>query len=237
MARLTEDEKRYWLARVPLFAGLDAREIGALVPAARSLTFRARQEVFHKGDPGGQLYVVVRGRLKALTTSADGDDVVFGIMGPGEVFGEVALLSESPRSATVRVIEKAELLVLDRRDFLAFLRKNPDAAVRLLGLLAERLKRASELVEDTQFLNLPVRLARKFVAFAERYGCDDDGGGLRIDLKLSQEEWGDLVGATRESVNKQMRAWSEDGLVRVDAGYVVLLDRGAVQRLANVSFD
>lgn len=236
MATLTDEEKRYWLGRVPLFAGLATREIDALAPAARSLTFQPRREVFHKGDAGGQLYVVVRGRLKALTTSTGGDDVVFGIMGPGEVFGEIALLSETPRSATVRAIDRAEVLVLDRRDFLAFLRKNPEAAIRLMAVLAERLKRASELVEDTQFLNLPVRLAKKLLAFAERYGCDEDGA-LRIDLKLSQEEWGDLVGATRESINKQMRAWGEAGLVRVDAGHVVLLQRDAMERLANVSFD
>jgi len=237
MAVLTEEEKRYWLARVPLFAGLDARELHALAPTARSLTFRARQEVFHKGDAAGQLYVVVRGRLKALTTSAGGDDVVFSIMGPGEVFGEIGLLSERPRTATVRAIERSEVLALDRRELLAFLRGNPDAAIRLMGVLAERLARVSELVEDTQFLNLPVRLAKKLLAFAGRYGRDEDDGALRIDLKLSQEEWGDLVGATRESINKQMRAWGEEGLVRVDGGYVVLLRRGALERLAGATLD
>jgi CRP-like cAMP-binding protein len=233
---LTPERKRELLARVPLFQGLAPRELDALVPAARAVTFAARQEVCHKGDAGSQLYVVIDGRLKALTTSPEGDDVVFIVMGPGEVFGEVALLSESPRSATVRAIERCELLVLDRRDFLAFLKRSPDVAVRMLTVLAERLRHVSELVEDVQFLNLPVRLAKKLMAYADRYGRDAEGGAVKIDLKLSQEEWGDLVGTTRESINKQMRAWGDEGLIRIDAGYVTLLRPEAIERLAFATF-
>ncbi len=229
---LTPECKRELLARVPLFQGFGPRELDALVPAARPVTIAARQELFHKGDAGSQLYVVIDGRLKAFTTSPEGDDVVFNVMGPGEVIGEVALFSESPRSATVRAIERCELLVLDRRDFLAFLKRSPDAAVRLLSVLAERLLRVSEFVEDVQFLNLPVRLAKKLVLFAGRYGRDAEGGAVKIDLKLSQEEWGDLVGTTRESINKQMRAWGDEGLIRIDAGYITLLQPEAIERLA-----
>jgi CRP-like cAMP-binding protein len=229
---LTPERKRELLARVPLFQGFGTRELDALVPAARPITVAARHEVFHKGDTGSQLYVVIDGRLKALTTSPEGDDVVFNVMGPGEVFGEVALLSESPRSATVRAIERCELLVLDRRDFLAFLKRSPDVAVRMLTVLAERLMRVSEFVEDVQFLNLPVRLAKKLMLFADRYGRDAEDGAVKIDLKLSQEEWGDLVGTTRESINKQMRAWGDEGLIRIDAGYVTLLQPEAIERLA-----
>jgi CRP/FNR family transcriptional regulator, cyclic AMP receptor protein len=229
---LSSERKRELLARVPLFTGFAPRDLDALVPSARPVTVAARHEVFHKGDAGSQLYVVIDGRLKALTTSPEGDEVVFNVMGPGEVFGEVALLSESPRSATVRAIERCELLVLDRRDFLAFLKRNPDIALRMLTLLVERLVRASELVEDVQFLNLPVRLAKKLTLLSERYGRDAGGGAVKIDLKLSQEEWGDLIGTTRESVNKQMRAWGDEGLIRVDAGYVTLLRPEAIESLA-----
>ncbi|TMA34505.1 MAG: Crp/Fnr family transcriptional regulator [Deltaproteobacteria bacterium] len=229
---LTPDRKRELLAHVPLFQGFAPRDLDALVPAARSITVAARQELFHKGDAGSQLYVVIDGRLKALTTSTEGNEIVFNVMGPGEVFGEVALLSESPRSATVRAIERCDLLVLDRRDFLTFLKRSPDVAVRMLTVLVERLVRVSEFVEDVQFLNLPVRLAKKLVLFADRYGRDDKDGAVKIDLKLSQEEWGDLVGTTRESINKQMRAWGDEGLIRVDAGYVTLLRPEAIERLA-----
>ena len=229
---LTSDRKRELLARVPLFQGFGPRDLDALVPAVRAVELAAREELCHKGDPGSELYIVIDGRLKALTTSPEGDDVVFNVMGPGEVFGEMALLSERPRSATVRALERCELLVLDRRDFLAFLKRSPEIAVRMLTVLVERLARVSEFVEDVQFLKLPVRLAKKLVLFADRYGREGEGGVLTIDLKLSQEEWGDLVGTTRESVNKQMRAWIDEGLIRIDAGYVTLLRPEAIERLA-----
>src|SRR5258706_2228169 len=222
-AALTPERKREVLRRVPLFSGFAPRDLDEAVSAARTIRVAARAEVFNKGEVGSQLYVVIDGRLKALTTSSEGNDVVFNVMGPGEVFGEMALLSESPRSATVRAIERCELLVLDRRDFLAFLKRSPDVAVRMLTVLVERLIRISEFVEDVQFLNLPVRLAKKLVLFAERYGREEKGGAVKIDLKLSQEEWGDLVGTTRESINKQLRQWGDDGFVRVDAGFVTLL--------------
>jgi CRP-like cAMP-binding protein len=232
---LTPERKRELLARVPLFSGFAPRDLDALVPSARPVSVAARHEVFHKGDAGAQLYVVIDGRLKALTTSPEGDEVVFNVMGPGEVFGDMALLSERPRSATVRAIDRCELLVLDRRDFLAFVKRSPDVAVRMLTMLVERLARVSEFVEDVQFLNLPVRLAKKLVLFSERYGRDETGGAVKIDLKLSQEEWGDLVGTTRESVNKQMRAWSDEGLIRIDAGYITLLRPEAIERLADAT--
>jgi CRP-like cAMP-binding protein len=232
---LTAERKRELLARVPLFQGFGARELDALVPATRGVALAEREELFHKGDPGSQLYVVVEGRVKAFTTSADGDDVVFNVMGPGEVVGEIALLAECPRTATVRAIERCELLVLDRRDFLAFVKRNPDVAVRMLTVLAERVGRISEFVEDVQFLNLPVRLAKKLALFADRYGREAKDGSVKIDLKLSQEEWGDLVGTTRESVNKQMRAWSDEGLIRVDEGFITLLRPEAIERLAEAA--
>jgi CRP-like cAMP-binding protein len=232
---LSREDNRKLLASVPLFAGLGQKEIDGLGGVARVKRYKAREEVFHKGDAGAQLYVVIGGRLKALTTSLDGDDVVFGVMGPGEVFGEIALLSEHPRTATVTAIDACELLILDRRDLLAFLRSNPEASIKLLGLLADRLKGVSEFLEDTHFLNLPVRLSKKLLAFAHAYGEPADGG-RRINLKLSQEEWGDLVGATRESINKQMRAWTEEGVVRIDQGHVVILDEDALESIADILF-
>jgi CRP/FNR family transcriptional regulator, cyclic AMP receptor protein len=232
---VSRDEKRRLLACVPLFAGLAPGELEALVPVTRVRSFRAREEVFHKGDPAGALYVVMRGRLKALTTSQSGDDVVFSIMGPGEVFGEVALLSDHPRTATVRALDDCDVLLLDRRDFLAFLGKSPDVGIKMLEVLSDRLQSVSEFVEDTHFLNLPVRLAKKLRAFARSYGESADGG-LRINLKLSQEEWGDLVGATRESINKQMRSWTEQGVVRVDDGCVVILKPQELERLADFAW-
>ena len=126
--------------------------------------------------------------------------------------------------------------MLDRRDFLAFLKSHPDASIKLLSVLANRLKRVSELVEDTLFLNLPVRLAKKLLHYASIYG-EPAGGGLRIALRLSQEEWGDLVGATRESINKQLRAWTDAGLISSENGYLLIQDTAALEKLAGCAID
>ncbi len=174
---------------------------------------------------------MIRGTLKALTTSEGGDDVVFSIMGTGELVGEIGFLGSPTRTATVSALTESELLAIDRRDFLSFLKAHPEAAFKLMAVLAERIKRISELVEDTLFLNLPIRLAKKLVHYASIYG-DDVEGGVRINLKLSQEEWGDLVGATRESISKQMRAWNEAGVVSSDAGFVILERSDVLETLA-----
>jgi CRP/FNR family cyclic AMP-dependent transcriptional regulator len=234
VAKLSADARRRLLARGTLFAGLEPSHLDEIAAATRVQKLGSREELFHKGDQGSQVYVVVSGRLKALATSLEGDDVVFNILGPGEVFGEIALLGETPRTATVAAIEPCELLVIDRRDFLALLRRHPEAAIGLLRVLALRLKRVSELLEDTLFLNLPIRLAKKLLALDRVYGRDTEAG-RRVDLKLSQEEWGDLVGTTRESINKQMRAWTEQGLISVDRGYVVIHRSEELEQLAEAA--
>lgn len=232
MAPVSREQKRDLLAHVPLFAGLSPGELDGLIQVARTRTLEARKELFHKGDEGSQVYLVIEGTLKALTTSDEGDDVVFTILGSGELIGEIAFLGSPVRTATVTALTDCELLGIDRRDFLAFLKGHPEASIKLLAVLAHRLKRVSELVEDTLFLNLPVRLAKKLVHYASVYGRETRGGAVRIGLKLSQEEWGDLVGATRESINKQMRAWTDEGIIGVEQGYVLILNSDALEQLA-----
>jgi CRP-like cAMP-binding protein len=231
VSSITPSEKLELLANVALFSDFSVKQLEAVSLVARKKTLQRREELFHKGDHGGEVYVVASGKLKALTTSAEGDDVVFSILGPGEVFGEVALLGATPRTATVSAIEDCQLLAIDRRDFLSFLRTNPEVSVKLLSVLAMRLKRVSELVEDTLFLNLPLRLAKKLLSLSRAYG-EEAAEGIRIDLRLSQEEWGDLVGTTRESINKLVRKWTEAGIVRIDDGYMVILNPVELEKLA-----
>lgn len=226
-------ERRALLARIPVFADLAPRDLDELARAAYVKRLAPREELCRKGAPGSQVYVVVRGRLRVLATSADGSDVLFGIMDPGEVVGELALLAGGRRTATVVAIEECELLGLDRRDFLALLRSRPALAVRLLEVLAERLRRISELVEDTVFLDLPSRLAKKLLALGAAYGRPASGG-VRIEMKFSQQELGTMVGTSRESVNKQLRAWREQGIVASERGFLVIRRAAELERLAGL---
>jgi len=215
-----------------IFAGLTSRELDGVLSLAVRKKLRARQVVLRKGDPAMQIYVIVAGRLKAITTGSDGRQAALSIMGPGEVFGEVAVLDRQPRSATISALEPCELLIIQRNDFFRYLEKSPQVAIKLLEVLAGRLRRLSVRVEDSTFLELPGRLAKQLLRLADRYGKRSTSGSVRISLKLSQQELGDLVGVTRESVNKQLRTWVAEGLVEQEkGGYLTLVDPAALEKL------
>jgi CRP/FNR family cyclic AMP-dependent transcriptional regulator len=230
----TREERIEFLGRVGVFEALRPAQLGELSDVGRSHICRARKEIFHKGDPGSDIYVVLSGRLKAFTTSSEGDDVVFEILAPGSVFGEVAMLAELPRTATVVAMEACELLCLGRAEILGFLRRHPDSAIELLRIVSRRLVHASEFLEDTLFLKLPNHLAKKLLDLSESYG-EAGPDGIRINLKLSQTELGDLVGTTRESINKQLRIWRGQGVISIDAGHVVIQRHAVLEQLANAA--
>jgi CRP-like cAMP-binding protein len=225
--------RRALLEKVALFARLEPDQLDTLAGVATTRRLSAREELFHKGEPAAQVYVVASGRLKVTSTSSAGDDVVLNLLDVGEVVGDLPLLTGGRRTATVTALEPTELLVLERRDFLRFLRERPEAASAMLVVLAERLVRISEFVEDTVFLNLPARLAKKLLLLADSYG-EPAADGVQLGLRLSQGELADLVGTSRESVNKQIRAWTEEGVVRMERGTITLLRPAALEQLAGL---
>lgn len=220
------------LGRIPLFSRLEAPELSALVSLAQSRQFAARQSVVEQGQPGGDVFAIVSGHLKAVTRAASGKDVLLAIMGPGEIFGEVTLLDGSPRSATVTTLEPSELLVLKREDFLKFLEGSPKVTVKLMEVLARRVRRLSQRSEDLAFLDVSARLAKALCELFDAHGRPDPDGNNRLTLRLSQQELGELVNATRESVNKHLRHWVQQGLIRQDGGELVLLDPRALHSMA-----
>lgn len=228
---LSPSQKRELLAKQELFRKLSERELNDLVLAVQLRRVAAKEELCHKGDPGNQLYLIVDGVLKAQTTSSSGDDIVFSIMGPGEMFGELALLRGGKRTANVVAIRDSQLVVIDRRELFPFLRRNPDAALKLLEVLAARVERLSAKVEDKTFLNLPQRLAKCLFELAARWGRRAPDG-IHIEQRLSQSELGDLVATSRESINKQMKAWQKEGVAAMRNGQVVILDEKALKNIS-----
>jgi CRP-like cAMP-binding protein len=172
------------------------------------------------------------GHLKVVSAGADGRDTGLNIMGPGELIGEVPLLDGGPRSATVQALEPCELLVIRREPFLRLIESSPKIAIELLRVLAQRLRRLTERSEDIAFLRVGSRLAKRIVSLAGEYGESHPGGGVRVTVKLSQQELGELVNATRESVNKHIKAWEDEGILSQESGHVVILD---LHRLRNHS--
>ena len=215
-----------------LFRELPERATDELVDQLRSRSFSAGELIVRRNDPGQTMMIVRQGRVKITALSSKGAEVILAVVGPGGVFGEMALLDGSPRSADVQALVDTDVLTLSRSAFLTCLEHYPAVAVQLMGLLCLRLRNTNSLVEETVFLDLSARLFRRIEALAEQYGQSDDNGGVRIDHGLSQQELGDSIGASRESVNKQLRAWKARGLIDTARRVLVVDDLEALRRAA-----
>jgi len=220
------------LASSELFGGLDLRDRQRIVQLCSRRRIAARQVVFHQGDPGREMFVVVAGRLKISVTSAEGKELSFFILDAGSIFGELALLDGERRSATVTAITPCELLVLNVGDFKRLLRENQLIGLRMLSILAGRVRATTALYESSVFIEIPGRLAGRLLELAAEYGIASDAdGSVLIDLKLSQYELGTLINASRESVNKQLKTWQGQGIIAISGGRIKLLEPGLLEAL------
>ena len=216
------------LRNVPLFAELDDPALASIASIAVRKRYGARDIVVQQSEEGGELFVIVSGHLKALSAGADGRDIALSVMGPGDVFGEMSLLDGEPRSATVAALDDCELVAVRREPFMRFLESSPKAAIGLLRVMSQRLRGLTDRSDDVAFLRVGDRLAKRVAELAERYGERQEDGSLRLPFKLSQQEIGELVSATRESANKQLKVWEQAGLLSHQAGHLAVHD---VQRL------
>lgn len=228
---MTRDgDKRALLADLDLFRKLRADELDRLVVFTRWAHHRARTVLFCKNDPGTSMMVVRYGRVKVCTHGECGKELVLDMFGPGDVFGEIALLDGSPRTADAVTIDACQLLVLDRRDFIPFLLDHPDASVRMLEVLSYRLRRTTQLLEDVAFREGAARLAHSFLRLAQFSGRSVDDG-IFVDMPLSQQQLGDMVGMTRESINKQLKQWRDQGLIIWDRGYYTITNLDGLSKI------
>ncbi len=218
---MTTPQLKSFVSEHLLLGQLDARELDKLMPFIVVERFRANEVVFHKGEPGHSLMIIMSGRVKVSSSLPDGREVVLAVLERGEVIGEMAIIEDKARSADVSALEPTELLVLYKRDFIPFLERNPKLCIRLLGILSDRLRHTSEIVRDRTLLGLPSRLAKSLLDLARTHGRDTDEG-IRIDMRLSQKMLGGLLGVSRESVNKQLRTWQSEGLIKLGRGYIIL---------------
>ena len=185
----------------------------------------AKELIFSKGDTATHLFYILDGRVKVSALSESGKEIIFALFGPGELFGETALIEGTEHNASAMTLEPTEVLAFDRLDFLALLRRQPSFALSLLTTVCVRLRRASELAEDISFLPFPIRLAKRLLALAGSYGIPS-GTGIRIGLHVCQQELANMVGTSRESVNKQLAIWHKDGLISTRKGYLTIVHPG-----------
>jgi CRP-like cAMP-binding protein len=196
---------------------------------ARIRLYKPR-ETSSKGDPPRAVRIAARPR-EVLTRGAEGSDAALNVMGPGQVFGEVALLDGQPRSASVIALEECEAAVVDIQSFRDFLIGSPSVALELLGVLAGRVRDLTTRLEDRAFLDVPARLAKQLLWLAQNHG-ERTAAGAQIEVRLSQQELGDLIGATRESVNKHLSEWTRSGVLKQGRDRIELLDLEALRAVA-----
>ena len=226
----SQEQKQKLLANCKLFQNIEISDLETIAKYAKVKSAKTREIICQRGDTGSQMFIIARGRVTLHTDSDEGKELGFGFMREGDIFGEIALFDGGERTATVKAIEPTELLVIEKRDLMAFIEKTPKVAIQLLATMAQRLRRTDEHFEDIFFRNLPGRLAKKFLGLAEVYGQETEKG-VQIDLKLSQGEIGKFTGATRESVNKQMRAWEAEGLINCNKGWITILELEKLEEL------
>ena len=226
-------DKKAVLAEHFLLAQLRPEELERLAASATLTHHPAQATIFEKGDPGRGMMAVIRGRVKICSYSMGGKELVLNIIDQGGVFGEIALLDGRPRTAHAVALEDTDLLVLERSRFLPFLTANPEIAVRLICVLCQRLRQTSEHLEDALLREAPSRLARGLLRLATTFGRQGPEG-TRLGIKLSQQQIGSLVGASRESVNKQLNDWQRAGHLVLDGGYIVIRDPALLEQIAEM---
>jgi CRP-like cAMP-binding protein len=192
----------------------------------------ARGEIlFHEGDPGDSLYVVLRGKIKLGRTSGDGRENLVAVLGPGEMFGELSLFDPGPRSAGATALVDSTLLGLSSDELTPWLATRPDVARALLRAIARRLRRTNDSMSDLVFSDVPGRVAKALLDLSARFGTPAEDG-IHVAHDMTQEELAQLVGASRETVNKALADFAGRGWLRLEARAVVLTN---VERLSQRS--
>jgi CRP-like cAMP-binding protein len=212
------------LAGIAFFAGLDREALERLAASMRSRRFRRGEVIFHVGDPGDALFVIVTGDVKISLPSETGEEAILATLGAGQVFGELALLDGAPRSASATARSATEIVVLPRDRFRELIAT--EAAVRdaLLASIAGELRRLTTHVEELHFLDITGRLAARLVRLADESGTRLPDGAIRLRANLTQGDLAAMVGCTRQSVNKLLGQFADDGLIRQEREGIVVTD-------------
>jgi CRP/FNR family cyclic AMP-dependent transcriptional regulator len=227
-ARKFSSNKLAVLRKHPYFCDLGSEAFDQLCRYAKHATLKRGSTIFSKGDPGNSLVAVISGTVKISISSPDGRTAILNLIGPGEIFGEVALLDGHARTADATANTNCEIFVIDRREFLPFVRSQPALAMKFIELLCARLRWTSDQVEQVILQDLPGRLASALIRLTERHKPAQGGRTIAV----TQQEISEMVGMTRESINKQLRAWAVRDWVRLEHGAIVVLDIESLQALS-----
>jgi CRP/FNR family cyclic AMP-dependent transcriptional regulator len=219
------------LRRAPLFDGLDEESARALRRQMSDIKLSRGEHLFLEGQDGDRLYVVLDGKIKLTRAAADGRENLLSVLGPGEMFGELSLFDPRPRTSTASAVTDATVAALAHDALRPWLLERPDVSMHMLRALAKRVRREFDVTADLVFTDVPGRVAKNLLDLAERFG-EQDRDGLHVHHDLTQEELAQLVGASRETVNKALADFAARGWVQISARSVLILDIERLRRRA-----
>jgi CRP/FNR family transcriptional regulator, cyclic AMP receptor protein len=219
------------LARAGIFQGVEPAAAEALAQSLEPVEFGRGQEIFAEGQPGDRLYIILSGKVKIGRRAPDGRENLLSVQGPSDMFGELSIFDPGPRTSSATAVTEVKAVSLDRPALREWINKRPEIAEQLLRVLARRLRRTNNMLADLIFTDVPGRVAKELLRLAKRFGTQD-GGLLRVTHDLTQEEIAQLVGASRETVNKALADFAHRGWLRLEGKSVLILEPERLARRA-----
>ncbi|MDO5700148.1 MAG: Crp/Fnr family transcriptional regulator [Bowdeniella nasicola] len=220
------------MTSVPLFSALNAQDQDELRSMMSEVTLRRGEKLFNEGEEGDRLYLIVEGKMKLGHTSGDGRDNLIAVLGPGEMIGELTLFDPGPRSTTATAVAATRMMELEHSAMMVFLDAHPELAKHMLRALAQRLRRTNNALADLVFSDVPGRVAKALLDLADRFGKPAADGTIHVPHELTQEELAQLVGASRETVNKSLAEFGSRGWLSLENRGVHLMDVERLRRRA-----
>ncbi len=219
------------LARAGIFQGIDPTAVEALSSALEPVEFPRAHVIFAEGEPGDRLYIIVSGKVKIGRRSGDGRENLLAVFGPSDMFGELSIFDPGPRTSTATTVTEVRAVTMDRAALHEWIGKRPEIADQLLRVIARRLRRTNNMLADLIFTDVPGRVAKALLQLAQRFGSQE-AGMLRVTHDLTQEEIAQLVGASRETVNKALADFAHRGWLRLEGKSVLIQEPDRLARRA-----
>jgi CRP-like cAMP-binding protein len=222
--------KLWYLKHIRLFDGISQAEMQEMERITRMEEVKKRQPLYLPGDPSSNVYLLKQGRVKIANTASSGKEVTFDIIEPGEVFGELDVLEDAPRSTSAEALDDALICVIPRRDFDRYLAMHPNVTVKLTKLIGLRLKKIQSRVEDLVFRDVPARLAHLLLELRKTDSVAE-GSGVRLRVKLTHQEMANLIGCSRETVSTTLGQFRDGGLIRTDGRTITIINEKGLSSL------
>ncbi|AKV59268.1 MULTISPECIES: CRP-like cAMP-activated global transcriptional regulator GlxR [Corynebacterium] len=219
------------LARAGIFQGVDPDAVAALIADMETVTFPRGTTIFDEGEPGDRLYIIVDGKVKLARHAPDGRENLLSVMGPSDMFGELSIFDPGPRTSSAVCVTEVTAATMNSTMLKQWIDTHPEISQQLLRVLARRLRRTNASLADLIFTDVPGRVAKTLLQLANRFGMQE-GGALRVNHDLTQEEIAQLVGASRETVNKALATFAHRGWIRLEGKSVLIVDTEHLARRA-----